>query len=76
MVNMVEVAKALARSASYTTKYLGCALGTQSKLDEKTGNCHVNGAHDTAMLAGLVEKFIGKYVQCFGCGLVGTLKLK
>lgn len=43
-------------------------VGTQSKLDEKTGNCHVNGAHDTPKLAGLVEKFIGKYVQCYDCG--------
>ncbi|KAJ7975793.1 Eukaryotic translation initiation factor 5 [Quillaja saponaria] len=68
VVNMVEIAKALARPASYTTKYFGCELGAQSKFDEKTGTSHVNGSHDTAKLAGLLENFIKKYVQCYGCG--------
>ncbi|KAE9604909.1 putative translation initiation factor IF2/IF5 [Lupinus albus] len=68
VVNMVDIAKALARPASYTTKYFGCELGAQSKFDEKTCTSHVNGAHDTAKLAGLLENFIKKYVQCYGCG--------
>ncbi|XP_044511235.1 eukaryotic translation initiation factor 5-like [Mangifera indica] len=68
VVNMVEIAKALARPASYTTKYFGNELGAQSKFDEKTGTSLVNGAHDTAKLAGLLENFIKKYVQCYGCG--------
>ncbi|XP_028797307.1 eukaryotic translation initiation factor 5 [Neltuma alba] len=68
IVNMVDIAKALARPASYTTKYFGCELGAQSKFDEKAGTSHVNGAHDTAKLAGLLENFIKKYVQCYGCG--------
>ncbi|XP_061338309.1 eukaryotic translation initiation factor 5-like [Gastrolobium bilobum] len=68
IVNMVDIAKALARPATYTTKYFGCELGAQSKFDEKTGTSHVNGAHDTAKLAGLLEIFIKKYVQCYGCG--------
>ncbi|XP_022773189.1 probable eukaryotic translation initiation factor 5-1 [Durio zibethinus] len=68
VVNMVEIAKALARPASYTTKYFGYELGAQSKFDEKTGTSLVNGAHDTAKLAGLLENFIKKYVQCYGCG--------
>ncbi|XP_004232011.1 eukaryotic translation initiation factor 5 [Solanum lycopersicum] len=68
IVNMVDVAKALARPASYTTKHFGCELGAQSKFDEKTGTSLVNGAHDTAKLAGLLEIFIKKYVQCYGCG--------
>ncbi|ESW11193.1 hypothetical protein PHAVU_008G009600 [Phaseolus vulgaris] len=68
VVNMVDIAKALARPASYTTKYFGCELGAQSKFDEKTGTSHVNGAHETAKLAGLLEIFIKKYVQCYGCG--------
>ncbi|KAI6690857.1 hypothetical protein NL676_027685 [Syzygium grande] len=68
VVNMVEIAKALGRPASYTTKYFGCELGAQSKFDEKTGVSLVNGAHDTAKLAGLLENFIKKYVQCYGCG--------
>ncbi|XP_010905776.1 eukaryotic translation initiation factor 5 [Elaeis guineensis] len=68
IVNMVDIAKALARPASYTTKYFGCELGAQSKFDVKTGTSIVNGAHDTAKLAGLLENFIKKYVQCYGCG--------
>lgn len=68
VVNMVEVAKALARPPSYTTKFFGCELGAQSKFDEKTGTSIVNGAHDTSKLAGLLEIFIKKYVQCYGCG--------
>ncbi|KAF3970320.1 hypothetical protein ACB098_01G181900 [Castanea mollissima] len=68
VVNMVDIAKALARPASYTTKYFGCELGAQSKFDEKTGTSLVNGAHDTPKLAGLLENFIKKYVQCYGCG--------
>lgn len=68
LVNMVEVAKALARTPAYTTKFFGCELGAQSKFDEKTGTAIVNGAHDTAKLAGLLENFIKKYVQCYGCG--------
>ncbi|KAL5998007.1 Eukaryotic translation initiation factor 5A-1 [Asimina triloba] len=68
VVNMVDIAKALARPAAYTTKYFGCELGAQSKFDEKTGISLVNGAHDTAKLAGLLENFIKKYVQCYGCG--------
>ncbi|XP_062107502.1 eukaryotic translation initiation factor 5-like [Humulus lupulus] len=68
VVNMVDIAKALARPASYTTKYFGCELGAQSKFDEKTGTSLVNGAHESAKLAGLLENFIKKYVQCYGCG--------
>ncbi|KAK7261092.1 hypothetical protein RIF29_27396 [Crotalaria pallida] len=68
VVNMVDIAKALARPASYTTKYFGCELGAQSKFDEKSGTSHVNGAHDTPKLAALLENFIKKYVQCYGCG--------
>ena len=68
IVNMVDVAKALARPASYTTKYFGCELGAQSKFDEKSGVSLVNGSHDTPKLAGLLENFIKKYVQCYGCG--------
>jgi translation initiation factor 5 len=68
VVNMVEIAKALARPASYTTKYFGCELGAQSKFDEKTGTSLVNGSHETAKLAALLENFIKKYVQCYHCG--------
>ncbi|CAN4093572.1 unnamed protein product [Withania somnifera] len=67
VVNMVDIAKALARPPSYTTKYFGNELGAQSKFDEKSGTALVNGAHETPKLAGLLENFIKKYVQCYGC---------
>ncbi|ESQ27334.1 hypothetical protein EUTSA_v10018577mg [Eutrema salsugineum] len=68
IINNVEIAKALGRPPSYTTKYFGCELGAQSKFDEKTGTSLVNGAHTTPKLASLLEVFIKKYVQCYGCG--------
>ncbi|KAL8482918.1 hypothetical protein ACS0TY_025817 [Phlomoides rotata] len=68
IVNMVDIAKALGRPPSYTTKYFGCELCAQSKFDDKTGTSHVNGSHDTAKLAGLLENFIKKFVLCYGCG--------
>lgn len=68
VVNMVDVAKALARPASYTTKYFGCELGAQTKFDEKQGLSIVNGAHDAAKLAAILEGFIKRFVQCFSCG--------
>ncbi|KAJ8445147.1 hypothetical protein Cgig2_029519 [Carnegiea gigantea] len=68
IVNMVDIAKALARPASYTMKYFGYELGAQSKFDEKTRTSLVNRAHDTTKLAALLEIFIKKYVQCHGCG--------
>ncbi|KAI3932383.1 hypothetical protein MKW92_024702 [Papaver armeniacum] len=58
VVNMVDIANALAMPPSYTTKYSGCELGEQSKFDEKTGIAFVNGAHNTAKLAFLLENFI------------------
>ncbi|OMO78374.1 Translation initiation factor IF2/IF5 [Corchorus capsularis] len=67
IVNMVDIAKGLARPASYTTKHFGFELGAQSEFDEKTGTCRVNGSHGTAKLAGLLDKFIKKYVLCYEC---------
>ncbi|PIA30106.1 hypothetical protein AQUCO_05700076v1 [Aquilegia coerulea] len=64
--NMVEMAEALRRPASYTTQYFGCELGATSKFDEKTG-AFVNGKHEKAKLEGLLENFVKKYVQCYGC---------
>ncbi|XP_022572563.2 probable eukaryotic translation initiation factor 5-2 [Brassica napus] len=68
IVNNVDIAKALGRPASYTTKYFGCQLGAQSKFDEKTGTSLVNGSHSTPKLTSLLEAFIKRYVQCYGCG--------
>ncbi|KAG8378336.1 hypothetical protein BUALT_Bualt08G0126800 [Buddleja alternifolia] len=60
--------RCLLQACFLPTKYFGCELGAQSKFDEKTGTSHVNGTHNTAKLAGLLENFIKKFVQCYGCG--------
>ncbi|KAK3139780.1 hypothetical protein QOZ80_5AG0390080 [Eleusine coracana subsp. coracana] len=65
--NMADIAKALARSAQYITKYFKHELGAQSNFDDKTRTSLVEGAHDTVKLAGLLDNFIKKYVQCYGC---------
>mmetsp|Transcript_20574 Transcript_20574/g.51814 ORF Transcript_20574/g.51814 Transcript_20574/m.51814 type:complete len:358 (-) Transcript_20574:238-1311(-) len=68
VMNNVEVAKALERPPAYLIKYYGCELGAQTKYDDKTGTSIVNGAHQTATIADLLEGFIKKYVQCYSCG--------
>ncbi|CAL4892294.1 unnamed protein product [Urochloa decumbens] len=64
--NIADIAKALDRPASYITKYFGYELGAENKCEQRTAL--VNGAHDTAKLAGLLDNFIKKFVQCYGCG--------
>eukprot|EP00898_Chlorokybus_atmophyticus_P009185 jgi/Chlat1/9268/Chrsp99S08491 len=68
IVNMVDIAKALSRPPSYTTKFFGCELGAQSKYDDKTAVSIVNGAHDGSKLSQLLEGFIKRFVQCYACG--------
>lgn len=68
VVNMVEIAKALARPPSYTTKYFGCELGAQSKYDEATETCIVNGNHSAQQLSETLEGFIKRFVCCYACG--------
>ncbi|KAF8666348.1 hypothetical protein HU200_053448 [Digitaria exilis] len=65
--NIAHIAKALDRPALYITKYFGYELGATNKLDEQHTS-FVSGAHDTAKLAGLLDNFIKKYVQCYECG--------
>ncbi|KAI3862097.1 hypothetical protein MKX03_007320 [Papaver bracteatum] len=64
VVNMADIAKALARPASYATK---------------TGVSLVNGAHDTAKLAGLLDNFIKKFMiqlKCAACGFVSDADMR
>ena len=65
---MVDVAKALARPATHTLKYFGCELGAQTKFDDKSGQCIVNGAHTADTLANHLEGYIKRFVQCHSCG--------
>lgn len=66
IVNMVDIAKALHVSPTYPTKFFGMELGAQSKFgaDERA---IVNGAHQQADLANLLNKFIAQFVLCPVC---------
>jgi len=65
--NMSDVAKALSRPPSYTTKFFGCELGATTILDEKADRWIVNGAHDANRMRELLDGFIDKFVLCGEC---------
>ncbi|KAF8206261.1 domain found in IF2B/IF5-domain-containing protein [Mycena galopus ATCC 62051] len=65
--NMSDVARALSRPPSYTTKFFGCELGAQTSCDEKNERYIVNGAHDANRLRELLDGFIEKFVLCKSC---------
>ena len=67
IVNMVEVAKAIGRPATYPTKYFGCELGAQTQFDFKNERFIVNGSHEATKLQDLLDGFIRKYVLCPAC---------
>jgi translation initiation factor 5 len=65
--NMSDVARALSRPPTYTTKFFGCELGAQTTFDEKNDRYIVNGAHDAVRLRQLLDGFIEKFVLCNAC---------
>ncbi|KAH8831283.1 domain found in IF2B/IF5-domain-containing protein [Flagelloscypha sp. PMI_526] len=65
--NMSDVARALSRPPTYTTKFFGCELGAQTSVDDKNDRYIVNGAHDAARLRELLDVFIEKFVLCKSC---------
>jgi len=67
IVNMLEVGKALARPASYPTKFFGCELGAQTQIDKKNDRYIVNGSHNGDKLQEILDLFIEKFVLCENC---------
>ncbi|KAG6832779.1 hypothetical protein H0H92_009397 [Tricholoma furcatifolium] len=65
--NMSDVARALSRPPTYTTKFFGCELGAQTSFDEKNDRYIVNGAHNAERLRELLDGFIDKFVLCKSC---------
>jgi translation initiation factor 5 len=65
--NMSDVARALSRPPTYTTKFFGCELGAQTSFDEKNDRYIVNGAHNAERLRELLDVFIEKFVLCKAC---------
>lgn len=65
LTNISAVAKSLGRPASYPTKYFGCELGAQVKMQDDL--YVVNGAHDPDKLLVLLYSFIKRFVLCPKC---------
>jgi len=67
IVNMVDIAKAIGRPATYTCKFFGCELGAQTQFDIKNDRYIVNGSHEASKLQDLLDVFIKKFVLCQEC---------
>jgi len=67
IVNMVEIAKSLARPPAYPTKFFGCELGAQTQIDKKNDRFIVNGSHTGDKLQDILDIFIEKFVLCDEC---------
>ena len=67
VVNMVDIARALARPPTYVTKYFGFELGAQTQLDIKAERYIVNGCHDAGKMQDILDGFIKKFVLCEKC---------
>lgn len=67
ILNLSEVATALARPASYVMKYFGFELGAQTTIDEKNERYLINGVHDLKQLQDCLDGFIEKFVLCLQC---------
>lgn len=77
VVNMVDIARALARPPTYVTKYFGCELGAQTQFDIKAERYIVNGCHDAVKMQDMLDGFIKKFVLCEQCDNPETvLKVK
>ncbi|RXK39778.1 translation initiation factor 5 [Tremella mesenterica] len=63
--NMEEIARALNRPPTYSTKFFGCELGAQTSF--ANDRYIVNGAHTGDRLRELLDVFIEKYVLCPSC---------
>ncbi|AWU74065.1 hypothetical protein CAS74_001863 [Pichia kudriavzevii] len=67
ILNLSDVATALARPASYVMKYFGFELGAQTTIDEKNEKFLINGVHGVKELQDCLDGFIDKFVLCLQC---------
>jgi len=73
IVNIADIAKALARPATYPVRYIGYTLGALVDINETTNRYIVNGKHSEEDLSALLDGFIDKYVLCKSCGNPETI---
>mgnify|MGYP003361693475 FL=1 len=67
ILNLADVATALARPSSYVLKYFGFELGAQTSIDSKNERYLINGVHETPKLQDCLDGFIDKFVLCPQC---------
>ena len=73
LVNLSDIAKALARPTTYPCRYIGYTLGALVDMNETTDRFIVNGKHSDDDLNALLDGFIDKYVLCKHCGNPETI---
>jgi len=73
IVNIADIAKALARPATYPVRYIGYTLGALVDINEGANRYIVNGKHSEEDLSTLLDGFIDKYVLCKQCGNPETI---
>ena len=73
IVNLSDIAKALARPTTYPCRYIGYTLGALVDMNEETNRYIVNGRHSAEDLSLLLDGFIDKYVLCKNCGNPETI---
>jgi translation initiation factor 5 len=67
ILNLNDVATALARPTIYVLKYFGFELGAQTSIDAKNERYLINGVHDLKQLQDCLDGFIEKFVLCLQC---------
>lgn len=67
ILNLVDVATALARPPTYVLKYFGFELGAQTTIDNKNERYLINGVHGINQLQDCLDGFIDKFVLCLQC---------
>lgn len=67
ILNLNDVATALARPTTYVLKYFGFELGAQTSIDNKNERYLINGVHDLKQLQDCLDGFIEKFVLCLQC---------
>lgn len=67
VLNLSDVARALARPPSYLVKFFGFELGAQTSMNEDTDRYLVNGVHESSKLQDVLDGFINKFVLCASC---------
>lgn len=69
ILNMSDIAKSLHIHPEYPTKYFGIEVGAQSRFSASTDRAVVNGSHQQADLAKILERFIQGFILCPTCKL-------